>query len=76
MIHVLRTTGYYVGQVRRIGCRTWRTVTGKHTHPESAFAVAAHKMEREDKRVRVLLIPTGDTGSYYGPSIMMEGKRT
>lgn len=76
-VHILRTPGHYIGQVKGLGCRTWRTKTKtEHATPESAMAVAALSMGARDKRARVLFIPTGETGSYYGPTVAMELKRS
>lgn len=75
-VHILRTDGYFIGQVRGIGCRNWRTITGKCRTGSSALAAAVIKMRASDKRARSIFVPTGDTGSYYGPSIDMEARRT
>ena len=74
-IHILRTSGYYLGQTRGYGCRRWRTVTHKCRTAERALAVAAMRMNRDDKRARALYCPSGDTGSYYSPVVSMEAQR-
>jgi hypothetical protein len=74
-LHILRTTGHYIGQVRGIGCRNWRTVTGRCREPTKALSKAVTCMGDRDKRARALYVPTGDTGSYYGPSLAMEARR-
>lgn len=74
-LHILCTTGHYVGQVRGIGCRNWRTVTGHCRESTNALSKAVARMGDRDKRARALYVPTGDTGSYYGPSLAMEARR-
>lgn len=74
-VHVHCTTGYYLGQLRGIGCRNWRSVTGKCKTPESALSRACAHMKRDDKRARVLYVPTGENGSWYGPTVSMEARR-
>ena len=75
ILHVLRTPGHYIGQVRGIGCRNWRTVTGHCRSAESALSQAIAKMVRNDKRARCLYVPTGETGGWYGPTLAMEARR-
>lgn len=73
LVHVNRTGGAFIGQLRGIGCRNWRTVTGRCKTPEYALAAAARKMQRDDHRVRVLFDPTQP--SYYGPTQVLDCKR-
>jgi hypothetical protein len=75
MIHIHRTNGYYIGQTRPIGCRLWHTVTGRRKSATSALAGAVAKMGCCDKRARALYVPTGENGSWYGPTVSMEAKR-
>lgn len=73
MIHILRTPGRFIGQVRANGARNWHTVTGKCATSESALVRAAGKFAKQDKRVRVLFVPSGD--SYYAPHVCIEARR-
>jgi hypothetical protein len=75
-LHVLRTTGYYLGQVRGIGCRNWRSVTGQCKSATHALERALRLMRESDKRARVLYMPTGENGSWYEPTVAMEARRT
>ena len=74
-LHILRTSGHYIGQLRGNGYRLWRTVTGRCSQPENALAAAVLRMERTDKRARVLFVPTGETGAHYEPTLAMEARR-
>lgn len=74
-LHILRTRGYYIGQVRGIGCRHWRTVGRRRAECTRAMADALRSMRRRDKRARVLFCPTGESGSYYEPTLSMELRR-
>lgn len=69
LIHILRPSGYYIGQVRGLGCRLYRTVTGKCRSTESAMSKAVLKMKKNDKRVRVLFI---DDSGWYEAMTKME----
>jgi len=71
-IHVCVPRGYFVGQVRGIGCRKWRTVTGRCRDPRRALARAVCKMARDDKRARVLFI---DRSGWYEPNLVMRASR-
>ncbi len=71
-MHILRTSGYYLGQTRGYGCRRWRTVTHQCRTAERALALAVMRMTLHDKRARALYCPTGDTGTYYSPEVSME----
>ena len=70
-VHVLRTTGYYLGQVRPAFFRQWRTVTGRCRTAEGALAKAANEM-RSYKRARVLFVPRSP---YYEPHVAIEALR-
>lgn len=71
--HVLRTPGYYVGQWRPIGHRLWSTATGKCRTRGSALAsIARRGPVHRNVKLRVLFVPTGETGSYYDPNVVME----
>ena len=72
--HILRTPGYYSAQVRRFGCRNWRIV-GRCKSRARAISKAALSMQSDDHRLRVVFVPTGETGSYYEPNLDFEGKR-
>lgn len=74
-MHILRVRGHYIGQVRGIGCRNWRTITGKCRSAQGALARAVAQMGRDDKRARALLIPNLEM-SWYEPTVMMEARRT
>ena len=73
-VHILRTRGYYLGQVRGRGCRIWRNVA-RSGDLRRAGATAVRRMASDDKRARVLFVPEGITGAYYEPSIVMEISR-
>jgi hypothetical protein len=73
LVHVNIPTGRYIGQVRRTGARTWRTVTGNLQCLRRAMAKAVMAMERDDMRCRVLFVPTC---GYYESSVVMEAKRS
>lgn len=68
-LHVCIPRGYYIGQLRLVGCRRWRTVTGRCKSYQSALSAAARKMRYEDKRARVLFI---DTSGWYEPTLIIE----
>lgn len=70
-IHICWARGHYIGQVRKVGHRRWKTVTGKRRSAESALTAAASKM-RDMKRARVLFI---DSSGWYGPNVVMEAVR-
>lgn len=74
-LHILRTCGYFIGQVRGIGCRRWRTVGRRRSAATRAMSDALRSMQPHDKRARVLFCPTGETGSYYDPTVSMELRR-
>lgn len=70
-LHICWARGYYIGQVRSVGCRNWDTVTGRCRTPESALSRAALKM-RNRKRARALFV---DTTGYYDPHVSIEAIR-
>ena len=72
-VHIHRTRGSFVGQVRRIGCRNWETVTGSCLSAEAALSTAVNQMENYHKRARALFVPSGM--SYYEPHVAMEALR-
>lgn len=74
-LHILRTRGYYISQVRGFGCRQWRTVGRRRADCTRAMSDALRSMRPRDKRARVLFCPTGETGSYYDPTVSMELRR-
>ena len=74
-IHILHTTGYYIGQVRLRGHQRWQTVTGHCKSGERALARAVAKMGYEHKRARCVFMPTGENGQYYDPHVSMEASR-
>jgi hypothetical protein len=71
MAHIHAPNGYYIGQVRPYGFRSWKTVTEKCTSAELAMSKAALKM-RDMYRARVLFI---DNEGWYAPVQVMEAKR-
>lgn len=75
VVHILRTPGHYVGQVRLRGHRTWQTVTGRCGSSERALGKAVTKMTQSHKRARSVFVPTGDSGAYYDPHVSMEACR-
>lgn len=73
LVHVFAPGGHYLGQLRRVGCRNWQTITGRCSTRESAIARAARRARgREWKRLRVLFVCDNP---YYGPTIVFEGKK-
>ena len=74
-MHILRVRGHYIGQVRGIGCRNWRTVTGKCRSAQGALSRTLAQMGRNDKRARALLMPNLEMAGYYEPVVMMEARR-
>ena len=72
-LHILYARGKYIGQLRKVGCRRWETVTRKCGTKEAAISRAAAKAKgRQWKRLRVLFV---DDSPYYGPSIVFEGAK-
>jgi len=71
-LHILIPKGSYLGQVRGIGCRRWRTVTGNCRSAQSALSRAVSAMGKRDKRARALFI---DSSPYYEPHVAMEAHR-
>ena len=69
-IHVLMASGYYIGQIRDIGHRKFKTVTERCKSMEGALSKAAAKAKAWH-RIRVLLI---DSNPYYGPTQVFDGK--
>lgn len=70
-IHINRPHGEYVGQVKRYGARTWRTVITTKNSARNAMAGAVKRMGAEDKRVRVLFC-----AEWYDQVIVMEGYKS
>lgn len=68
ILHICWAHGYYLGQVRRVGCRKWDTVTSKRKSAHHALA-AAVLAGKGMKRARVLFI---DGSGWYDPNIVME----
>ena len=67
-IHINRPSGEYIGQVKRIGARTWRTVIKTKNSAKHAMAGAVKRMADGDKRVRVIFC-----AEWYDPVVVMEG---
>ena len=67
-LHILWAHGHYIGQVRAIGCRNWKTVTGRCRTAESALSLAAARMKGM-KRARVIFI---DDNPDYDGHVSME----
>ncbi len=72
-IHILRTPGRYVGQLRMRGARTWKSVTGKCATSAGAMRGTARHFTGNYHRFRIVFVPSGD--SYYGPHVVFEGRR-
>lgn len=72
LIHILRSRGHYIGQIRMYGHQKWETVTDKRDTAENAMAQAVLSMTEDHKRARVLFI---DDSGWYEPNIVMECKR-
>jgi len=72
MIHINIPKGHYIGQVRKRGYKTWRSVSGECKTDTAAMALAVLAMTKDDIRARVLFV--FDSG-YYGDSVVMECRR-
>jgi hypothetical protein len=70
-VHLLLSSGHYIGQVREIGHRRFETVTGNCQTMEAALSKAAKRMKNRH-RLRVLFI---DSNPYYEPNVAFEGTR-
>jgi len=70
-LHICVPRGHYIGQLRGVGCRRWRTVTGKCRSSRTALMRAVAKAGREDKRARTLFI---DHSGWYEPNICASAK--
>lgn len=70
-IHIFAPRSYYIGQLRGIGCRRWRTMTGRCRSSNAALVRAVRKASRDDKRVRTLLC---SYNPYLEPLVYAEGK--
>ena len=70
-VHICRPRGYYIGQLRGIGCRRWRTVTGHCRSDMGALRNAISKAGRDDKRARTLFI---DRSGWYEPNLGAEAR--
>lgn len=70
-VHILRPRGYFIGQLRGIGCRKWRTVTGRCRSSLGALRHAISKARRDDKRARTLFI---DRSGWYEPNLGAEAR--
>jgi len=71
VLHLNVARGYWIGQVRSVGCRKWTTVTGRCSTPESALSRAVLRMKGR-KRSRALFI---DISGYYDPHVSIEAVR-
>jgi hypothetical protein len=69
-LHINRPRGSYIGQVRRVGCRNWTTITKRRRSAHRALAEAVLK-GKGMKRARVLFI---DRSGYYDPHVVMEAR--
>lgn len=72
ILHIHAPSGYYLGQVKRLWEKRWRTVTLELTEAKTAMAIAVLRMEKEDSRARVIFC-THD--GYYDPNVVMELKK-
>lgn len=69
-VHIHAPEGHYVGQIRRDWERKWRTVTKDLLDLKTAMAIAVLRMDKDDKRARVLFV-----ADWYEPVVVMECKR-
>jgi len=67
--------GNYIGQVRGVGCRKWRTVTRRCGTAEAALSRAVCRMRHDDKRARALWVALAHVEDWYGPHVAMEASR-
>lgn len=70
-LHICWSSGYFIGQVRPEGMKSWRDVTGRCKTAEAALALAVSRTHNP-KRARVLFV---DSSGWYEPNIVMEAKR-
>lgn len=71
-VHINQPSGHYIGQVKALWAKRWRTVTKDLKDSKTAMAIAVLRMDENDARARVLFI---DDGGWYEPTIVMEAKR-
>jgi hypothetical protein len=72
LVHIHAPKGHYIGQVKRLWAKRWRTVTLNLLDAKTAMAIAVLRMDKEDSRARVLFV---DTDGWYEPHVVMECKR-
>jgi hypothetical protein len=72
-VHIHAPAHHFIGQVRQLGCRTWKTVGIKHSNAQGALADAVLSMNVNDKRARALMITES---GYYDPVAVMEASRS
>lgn len=68
-VHIHAPKGHYIGQVKKLWAKRWRTVTLDLLDAKTAMAIAVLRMEKEDSRARVLFI---DDEGWYEPHVVME----
>ena len=71
-IHIHQPKGRYLGQIRKKGYRSWRTVVRTRISAQRALSVAVTKMEDSDVQARVIFCT--DDG-WYEPNLLMEATR-
>lgn len=69
-----KINGYYIGQVRPYGARTWETVTCRRKSAEAALTQATRAMRQSDFRLRVLFVD--DQRGWLNPVVAVELKRS
>jgi hypothetical protein len=68
-----KISGYFIGQVRPYGAKTWETVTGRCKLANLAIGKAARSMRQSDDRVRVVFV---DSRGWPYTRTVVEVKRT
>lgn len=64
--------GYFIGQVRPYGMRSWVTLTGRCRTADSALRKAAMLMKQSDYGARVVFV---DSRGWHESRVAVEAKR-
>jgi hypothetical protein len=72
VVHIHAPKGHYIGQVKRLWAKRWRTVTKDLLDAKTAMAIAVLRMDKDDHRARVLFI---DDEGWYEPHVVIEATK-
>lgn len=72
LLQIHEPSGYFIGQVRKRGAKTWETVTGRCRSGEAALAKALLAMRPSDSRARALFV---DRDDWYASRVFMEAAK-